>query len=229
MERIGFAIGDALPAKRRAVAAHRSQCGALIHDDPTAFSLSEQTIERLAGPSKPTGAPCDEGDRSRRLRGEIPGVGRSVGLSDLALRGGEARRADPRLRAGKLGRGLEIACAIGETSRSLATRCLTLVATDGAPTALATARALTPGRARIDFRHAVLPAGCRRGRSTSSWCRRSPTTCRRAISTAWRVASRMRWRRAGGSSSSTTSSPSTTRRSRRRSRKTGYAAVWRGA
>ncbi|MBB3936944.1 PIG-L deacetylase family protein [Aureimonas phyllosphaerae] len=50
MERVGFAIGDALPAKRRAVAAHRSQCGALIHDDPTAFSLTEATIERLTGP-----------------------------------------------------------------------------------------------------------------------------------------------------------------------------------
>ncbi|KQQ81119.1 methyltransferase domain-containing protein [Aureimonas sp. Leaf324] len=61
--------------------------------------------------------------------------------------------------AAKLGRGLEVACAIGETSRALATRCLTLVATDGAPTALATARELTPGHARIDYRHAVLPAG----------------------------------------------------------------------
>jgi LmbE family N-acetylglucosaminyl deacetylase len=50
MERVGYAIEDALPAKRRAVAAHRSQCGALIHDDPTAFCLTEATIERLTGP-----------------------------------------------------------------------------------------------------------------------------------------------------------------------------------
>ncbi|WP_416356872.1 class I SAM-dependent methyltransferase [Aureimonas phyllosphaerae] len=61
--------------------------------------------------------------------------------------------------AGKLGRGLEIACAIGETSRALASRCLTLIATDGAPTALATAQALTPPNLRIDYRQAVLPAG----------------------------------------------------------------------
>lgn len=63
----------------------------------------------------------------------------------------------------KLGRGLELACAIGETSRALAARCLTLVATDGAPTALERARALTPAKARIDYRQAVLPQGVPRG------------------------------------------------------------------
>lgn len=59
----------------------------------------------------------------------------------------------------RLGRGLELACAIGENSRALAARCLTLVATDGAPTALETARRLTPNDARIDYRHGVLPGG----------------------------------------------------------------------
>lgn len=60
---------------------------------------------------------------------------------------------------GKRGRGLELACAIGETSRALASRCLSLVAIDGAPTALDTARRLTAPRARIDYRHTVLPHG----------------------------------------------------------------------
>ncbi|WP_279482489.1 class I SAM-dependent methyltransferase [Aureimonas sp. SK2] len=63
----------------------------------------------------------------------------------------------------RLGRGLELACAIGETSRALASRCLTLTATDGAPTALDTARRLTPPALRIDYRHAVLPQGVPRG------------------------------------------------------------------
>jgi LmbE family N-acetylglucosaminyl deacetylase len=37
--------------KRAAVAAHRSQCGAMIHDDPGGFALSEATIRRLtSGP-----------------------------------------------------------------------------------------------------------------------------------------------------------------------------------
>lgn len=57
------------------------------------------------------------------------------------------------------GRGLELACAIGETSRALVARCLTLVATDGAPTALETARRLTPPGARIQYRHGILPHG----------------------------------------------------------------------
>lgn len=65
--------------------------------------------------------------------------------------------------AGRLGRGLELACAIGETSRALAARCLTLTATDGARTALETARRLTPPSRRIDYRHGVLPHGVPRG------------------------------------------------------------------
>ncbi len=64
---------------------------------------------------------------------------------------------------GKRGRGLELACAIGETSRALLARCLTLVAVDGAPTALETARRLTPPGARIDYRQTVLPDGVPRG------------------------------------------------------------------
>lgn len=78
----------------------------------------------------------------------------------------EAKKRQVLLRAcgsGKLGRGLELACAIGETSRALASRCLTLVATDGAPTALVEARRLTPSGARIDFRRTVLPRDVPRG------------------------------------------------------------------
>ena len=63
----------------------------------------------------------------------------------------------------KVGRGLELACAIGETSRALASRCLTLVATDGAPTALAEAKRLTSPHLRIDYRLGVLPKDVPRG------------------------------------------------------------------
>lgn len=64
---------------------------------------------------------------------------------------------------GRKGRGLELACAIGETSRALATRCLQLLAIDGAPTALAEARRRTPPGLRIAFRQAVLPRDLPRG------------------------------------------------------------------
>lgn len=50
MERVAFAVGEAVGPKRRAVAVHRTQTGAVIHDDPTAFRLTEATIDRLAGP-----------------------------------------------------------------------------------------------------------------------------------------------------------------------------------
>jgi LmbE family N-acetylglucosaminyl deacetylase len=43
-------IGAVLPAKRRAVAAHRSQLGLLIDDDPGAFALSAAVLEVLQRP-----------------------------------------------------------------------------------------------------------------------------------------------------------------------------------
>lgn len=64
---------------------------------------------------------------------------------------------------GRAGRGLELACAIGETSRPLLTRCLTLLATDGAPTALAEAGRRTDPAARIAYRQAILPRDLPRG------------------------------------------------------------------
>lgn len=78
----------------------------------------------------------------------------------------EARKRQVLLRAcgsNKVGRGLELACAIGETSRALMCRCLSLVATDGAPTALAEAKRLTPSELRIDYRLGLLPMDVPRG------------------------------------------------------------------
>ncbi|KAB0682929.1 PIG-L deacetylase family protein [Aureimonas leprariae] len=49
-ERVDFDVAAVLPAKRAAVAAHLSQTGDLIHDDPDGFHLTPATIERLAGP-----------------------------------------------------------------------------------------------------------------------------------------------------------------------------------
>ncbi|WP_193227717.1 PIG-L deacetylase family protein [Aureimonas psammosilenae] len=50
MERLDFAVSEALAPKRDAVRAHVTQVSDLIADDPTAFRLTEATIDRLAGP-----------------------------------------------------------------------------------------------------------------------------------------------------------------------------------
>ncbi len=61
------------------------------------------------------------------------------------------------------GRGLELACAIGVTSRCLARRCLRLLAVNSSLTALAEAKRRTRHSERITFRHAVLPNESPRG------------------------------------------------------------------
>ena len=43
-------IGQSVAAKKRAIAAHRSQTTALIYDDPDGFRLNRATIERLTAP-----------------------------------------------------------------------------------------------------------------------------------------------------------------------------------
>lgn len=61
------------------------------------------------------------------------------------------------------GRALELVSAIGETTRFLAPHCLRLLATDGAPSAVAEARRRTERLARVEVRHAVLPDQFPRG------------------------------------------------------------------
>jgi cyclopropane fatty-acyl-phospholipid synthase-like methyltransferase len=61
------------------------------------------------------------------------------------------------------GRGLELACAIGETTRFLAPRCLRLLAVDSSPTALAEARRRTTGLRGVTIRRALLPRETPRG------------------------------------------------------------------
>src|SRR5579871_5451511 len=59
--------------------------------------------------------------------------------------------------ARKRGRGLELACANGETTRFLAPLCLSLVALDGSPTALEEARRRVEPRSRVTLVQAILP------------------------------------------------------------------------
>lgn len=61
------------------------------------------------------------------------------------------------------GRGLELACANGETALRLADRCLRLLAVDAAPTALALARRRTRHQPRIRIAPALLPGDMPRG------------------------------------------------------------------
>lgn len=61
------------------------------------------------------------------------------------------------------GRGLELACAIGETTRVLAPLCLRLLALDASKTALEEARRRTASLANVTFKHSVLPGDMPRG------------------------------------------------------------------
>lgn len=58
MERVEFDIASVLDIKRAAVAAHLSQTTDLIADDPAAFRLSADTIDRLCGPTETYWRPC---------------------------------------------------------------------------------------------------------------------------------------------------------------------------
>ncbi len=64
---------------------------------------------------------------------------------------------------GPFGRGLELACAIGETTRVLAPRCLDLLAVDSSPTAVAEAARRTRARANVRVAVALLPEEMPRG------------------------------------------------------------------
>ncbi len=61
------------------------------------------------------------------------------------------------------GRGLELACANGETTLRLAPHCLRLTAVDSSATALAAARQRLGDRPGVELRQAVLPDGFPRG------------------------------------------------------------------
>lgn len=61
------------------------------------------------------------------------------------------------------GRGLELACAIGETTRWLAPRCLRLLAVDASPTALEEAHRRVGAKRNVTLRRAVLPREVPRG------------------------------------------------------------------
>ncbi len=63
----------------------------------------------------------------------------------------------------KYGRGLELACAIGETTKCLARLCLRLIAVDSSPTALKEAKRRLSGFRNVTLRQAVLPDGAPRG------------------------------------------------------------------
>ena len=61
------------------------------------------------------------------------------------------------------GRGLELACANGETTRPLARRCLRLLAVDTSPTAVAAAETRTADLPSVTISAATLPATMPRG------------------------------------------------------------------
>lgn len=57
-KRVEVDVTGVAEAKRRGVAAHESQLGGLIVDDPAAFRLTPETVRRLTGPTEVYWAPC---------------------------------------------------------------------------------------------------------------------------------------------------------------------------
>lgn len=58
MARVSLDIAHHLALKRHAIAAHRSQRGEVITDDPTGFVLSDTTLDRLITPQEVFWQPC---------------------------------------------------------------------------------------------------------------------------------------------------------------------------
>ena len=85
---------------------------------------------------------------------------------DYATSAFEARKRAVLLDAcgpGPFGRGLELACAIGETTRGLAPRCLRLLAVDSSPTAVREARHRLRALPNVRVQQALLPDEMPRG------------------------------------------------------------------
>jgi SAM-dependent methyltransferase len=78
---------------------------------------------------------------------------------EASKRGSLLHACGPRI----YGRGLELACANGETTRLLARKCLRLLAVDGSPSALAAARKRLAGLHNITLAQANLPTEMPRG------------------------------------------------------------------
>ncbi|WP_102960057.1 PIG-L deacetylase family protein [Mangrovicella endophytica] len=69
MDAFDFVLPEAaVAAKRHAVAAHRTQTGEIITDDPTAFRLTPETIDRLCGSRERYWRPSANEDRPDGVR-----------------------------------------------------------------------------------------------------------------------------------------------------------------
>ena len=135
MERISLAVSS--DVKRYALLAHRSQLGELVLDDPTGFVLGPETDNAA---DRPGG-----GLLAAMQRAIIDPAGfeakfrENIDPWNYAASPFEAYKRTVLLHAcgtRPFGRGLELACAIGETTRMLAPRCLRLLAVDSSATAL---------------------------------------------------------------------------------------------
>ena len=162
----GLEVQENLPAKERAIRAHRSQCGEVI-DDPQGFRLPEEMVARSLRPREIYFVPPDkryhslEGDYFERIyREEVDPWNFSTSeyeraKYDVTL----AALPDPFYR-----RALEIGCSIGVLTQRLARLCDAVVAVDPAERALASARERLGPTTKVDFRRMSVPTDFPEGR-----------------------------------------------------------------
>lgn len=141
----------------------RPERGELVCDDPGGVRGPEEdpAPDRIEGAllAAMVRAIIDPAGFEARFRDDIDPWNYAASPFEAWKRGILLHACGSRLHA----RGLELACAIGETTRVLAPRCLHLLAINSSPTALAEAARRTAAHRNVTLRRAVLPRDLPRG------------------------------------------------------------------
>lgn len=162
-------IAGVLPAKRGAIAAHRSQCGDAITDDPQGFTLPAAMRERALQPaeyffeaedpmpSTPSLPPSyfDDVYRANADPWSFETSAYESAKYDDTLHALPGRRFE---------RGFEIGCSIGVLTERLAPRCAQLLAVDVSDAALQQARRRCAALPQVTFENMQVPQALPAGR-----------------------------------------------------------------
>ncbi len=152
-------IAAHLPAKRRAIAAHASQHGGMIRDDPGGFRLPRNLLSIFDTPFETyLQTPVETGSWPDAVFDRIYAAAADPwNMRESAY---EIAKYDATLAALPRRRfhvGFEPGCSIGVMTRRLAARCDALLAMDVAEAALARARAFCASLPAIEFARGRLP------------------------------------------------------------------------
>ena len=155
-----FTHGAALPRKRAAAAAHRSQLTPLIADAPDAFLMPEALTEYfVTSPELFLPGTGRRGDRRATFDGLHAGGADHWAVTTSAYERGKRAATLAALPRQVYPRGLEAGCSIGVLTAELAPRCGDLLALDVSPVAVARARERVADQPHVRVEAAELPSG----------------------------------------------------------------------